>query len=240
MPGKTVIDYTCQQLSADLPAPPDAERVDYYDALKRVTAYKQGGADALMDFYRAKLPAAGWQATTENAIQDHGKRMLIYRNPAKDMLTLAMSARPGGNTQASVHFQSAAELAELDRQIEEQAPKIRAAAAAKQADEAKRMAEANKLPKIALPVPPEATNFENQKGEMKFTVSQGKARAVAETMRKQFAEMGWKEEMASLDAMTGALSVTKESQHVTISYTDTGVLPSEVNISAMGVELERQ
>jgi hypothetical protein len=139
-----------------------------------------------------------------------------------------------------VHFQSAAEIAELDRQIEEQAPKMRAAVAAKQAEEAKRTAEANKLAKIAIRVPRGATNFENQKGEMKFTVSQGKARAAAETLQKQFAEMGWEEEMASLDALAGALSFTKGSQHVTISYTDTGVMPSEVSISAMGAELERR
>lgn len=38
--------------------------------------------------------------------------------------------------------------------------------------------------------------------------------------------------------MTGALSFSKEKQSLTLTYTDTGMSPAEVNLSAMGAELE--
>lgn len=40
--------------------------------------------------------------------------------------------------------------------------------------------------------------------------------------------------------MAGALSFSKEKQSVTISYTDTGVMPAEISVSVMGAELERR
>ena len=44
------------------------------------------------------------------------KPTMIFRNPAKEMLTLATTAC-GGKLLVSVRFQSAAEIAELDRRI---------------------------------------------------------------------------------------------------------------------------
>ena len=40
--------------------------------------------------------------------------------------------------------------------------------------------------------------------------------------------------------MAGALSFSKETQQVSIHYTDTGIMPAEITISAMRVELERR
>ena len=59
-------------------------------------------------------------------------------------------------------------------------------------------------------------------------------------MRKQFLDAGWKEDMATLDAMAGALSFSRTRQSLTISYTDTGVMPTEVTISSMRGDLEPQ
>ena len=82
--------------------------------------------------------------------------------------------------------------------------------------------------------------METSKSEIKFTVGHGKAKAAAETFRKQFRDAGWKEDLATLDAMAGTLSFSREKQSLTISYTDTGVMPTELTVSAMGAELERQ
>jgi hypothetical protein len=38
--------------------------------------------------------------------------------------------------------------------------------------------------------------------------------------------------------MAGTLLLSKEDQSVTITYSDTGFLPSEVSVSAMRAELE--
>jgi hypothetical protein len=164
---------------------------------------------------------------------------MVFRNPGKDKLTLSMSAGSRGKLHASVRFQSAAEIAEIDRILKERAPAIRAAAEEKRAKEAARLAEANKPPpKVAVTLPAEAKDVEQTKDSIKFTVGKGKAKAAAEMLRAQFREAGWKEDFASVTDMTGALSFSKEKQSLTLSYTDTGMMPSEVSLSAMRAELE--
>jgi len=61
---------------------------------------------------------------------------------------------------------------------------------------------------------------------------------VVEAWRKQFRDAGWKEDAASVEALAGAVSLSKGSQSLSINYTDIGVMPAEVSISAIGVELE--
>jgi hypothetical protein len=77
------------------------------------------------------------------------------------------------------------------------------------------------------------------KDEIKFTVGKGKAKAAVESLRAQFRDAGWKEGVASVTGMSGVVSVSKEGgPSVTITYTDTGFLPTELSISAMRAELE--
>ena len=112
----------------------------------------------------------------------------------------------------SVRFQSAAEIAERDRKIKELAPKIRAAAeakAAKEAKEAAELAEKNKVPKVAVTLPADAKDVKQTNDSIKFTVGKGKAKAAVESLRKQFRDAGWKEDVASLERMAGTLSILK-------------------------------
>jgi len=65
------------------------------------------------------------------------------------------------------------------------------------------------------------------------------AKAAVESFRTQFREAGWKEDVASFARMSGALSFSKEGGlSVTITYSDTGFMPTEVSLSAMRAELE--
>ncbi len=94
------------------------------------------------------------------------------------------------------------------------------------------------LPKVAVTLPDGISGLENKKDEIKFNVGNGKAKAVAEGWRKQFHEAGWKEDVATLDPRAGAVSISQGTEHLSITYTDTGVMPAEVTLSAMGVEIE--
>jgi hypothetical protein len=88
-------------------------------------------------------------------------------------------------------------------------------------------------------LPADAKDVQLSKDEIKFAVGKGKAKAAVESLRKQFRGAGWKEDVAALDGMAGALSFSKEGgQSVTINYTDTGFMPSEVTVSVMRGELE--
>jgi hypothetical protein len=236
--GKTSIQYTNQLISADIPAPPNVEDLRYNDEPPELT-FATTNQDAIVDFYRTTLATAGWKSTMEKMVDVDEKPTMIFRNSAKDMMTLSITGVHDGKLLASVRFQSAAEMAELDRRIKEEAPKLRAAAQAKAAKEAAELAERNKVPKVAVTLPADAKDVKESKDEIKFTVAKGKAKAAAESLRKQFRDAGWKEDVASLERMAGTLLLSKENgQSVNITYSDTGFMPSEVSLSAMRAELE--
>ena len=157
--GKTMIQYSNQLISADIPAPPDVEDLRYVDEPPELTFERRQNQDAIVDFYRKTLAAAGWKSTMDHMVDVDEKPTMIFRNPAKEMLTLATTGVLRGKLLFSVRFQSAAEIAELDRRIKEEAPKLRAAAeakAAKEAKEAAELAERNKVPKVAVTLPADA------------------------------------------------------------------------------------
>src|SRR4051794_8782631 len=238
--GKTMIQYSNQLISSDIPAPPNVEDLRYVDEPPELT-FATTNQDAIVDFYRKTLAAAGWKSTMDNMVDVDEKPTMIFRNPAKEMLTLATTGVLGGKLLMSVNFQSAAEIAERDRRMKELAPKIRAAAEAKAAKEAKEaadLAERNKVPKVAVALPADAKDVKQTNDSIKFTIGKGKAKAAVESFRKQFRDSGWKEDVASLERMAGTLLFSKDDQHVTITYSDTGFMPTEVSLSAMRAELE--
>ena len=239
--GKTMIQYSNQLISSDIPAPPDVEDLRYVDEPPELT-FATANQDAIVDFYRKTLAGAGWKSTMEKMVDVDEKPTMIFRNPAKEMLTLATTGVLGGKLLVSVRFQSATEIAELDRRIKAEAPKLRAAAeakAAKEAKEAAELAEKNKVPKVAVTLPADAKDVKQTNDSIKFTVGKGKAKAAVESLRTQFRDAGWKEDVASLERMAGTLLFSKgDGQSVNITYSDTGFMPSEVSVSAMRAELE--
>ena len=240
--GKTMIQYSNQLISADIPAPPNVEDLRYVDEPPELT-FATTNQDAVVDFYRKALAAAGWKSTMEKMVDVDGKPTMIFRNPAKEMITLAVPYDYGsGKLGVSVGFQSATEIAERDRRIKEMAPKIRAAAEAKAAQEAKEaaeLAEKNKVPKVAVTLPTDAKDVKQTNDSIKFVVGKGKAKTAVEALRKQFRDAGWKEDVASLERMAGTLLFSKgDGQSVNITYSDTGFMPTEVSVSAMRVEFE--
>src|SRR5882757_1815470 len=240
--GKTMIQYSSQLISADIPAPQGVEDLRYGDEPPELTFGTTQNQDAIVDFYQKTLAAAAWKSTMEKLVDVDEKPTMIFRNPAKDMLTLSLPGARGGNLGVSVRFQSGAEIAERDRKRKEAAPKLRAAAQAKAAQEVKEaaeLAERNKVPKVAVSLPADAKDVKQTNDSIKFTVGKGKAKAAVESLRTQFRDAGWKEDVASLERMAGTLLFSKgDGQSVNITYSDTGFMPTEVSVSAMRVEFE--
>jgi hypothetical protein len=241
--GKTMIQYSNQLISSDIPALPNVEDLRYVDEPPELTFATTANKDAIADSYRKTLAGAGWKSTMDKLVDLDEKPTMIFRNPAQDMITLSVPYDYGsGKLGVSVRFQSAAEIAELDRRIKEEAPKLRAAAeakAAKEAKEAAELAERNKVPKVSVTLPADAKDVKQTNDSIKFTIGKGKAKAAVESLRTQFRDAGWKEDVASLEKMSGTLLFSKESgQSVNITYSDTGFMPSEVSVSAMRVEFE--
>ena len=124
--GKTMIQYSNQLISSDIPAPPDVEDLRYVDEPPELT-FATTNQDAIVDFYRKTLAAAGWKSTMDKMVDVDEKPTMIFRNPAKEMITLAVPYDYGsGKLGVSVRFQSATEIAERDRKMKEdgsQAPR---------------------------------------------------------------------------------------------------------------------
>src|SRR5438132_3217793 len=110
--GKTMIQYSNQLISADIPAPPNVEDLRYVDEPPELT-FATANQDVIVDFYRKTLAAAGWQSTLDHMVDVDGRPTMIFRNPAKEMITLSVPYDYGsGKLGVSVGFQSAAEIAE--------------------------------------------------------------------------------------------------------------------------------
>ena len=240
--GKTMIQYTNQLISADIPAPQAVEDLRYGDEPPELTFETTQNQDAIVDFYRKTLPGAGWKSTMDHMVDVDEKPTMIFRNPAKEMITLAVTGVLRGKLLFSVRLQSAAEIAERDRRLKKAAPKLRAAAeakAAKEAKEAAELVERNKVENVAVTLPADATDVKQTTDQIKFTVGKGKAKAAVESLRAQFRGAGWKENFAAMAGMSGAVSFSKgDGQSVSLTYSDTPIAPSEVGLSAMRAELE--
>ena len=240
--GKTMIQYSTQLISSDIPAPPNVEDLRYVDEPPELT-FATTNQDGVVDFYRKTLAAAGWKSTMDKMTDVDGKPTMIFRNPGKDMLTLAVPYDYGsGKLGVSVRFQSGAEIAERGRRMKELAPKLRALAEEKEAKEAKEaaeLAEKNKVPKVAITLPADAKEVKQTNDSIKFTLGKGKAKAAIESLRGQFRDAGWKEEHVSTEKMAGTLLFSKEGGgSVNVTYSDTGFMPTEVSVSAFRAELE--
>jgi len=109
--GKTVIQYSCVLLSADLPAPRDFLHVAYADNTKTLSLDVDTTPVALAAFYREALGKAGWVSTTERPVTLESREMMFFRNAAKDFVILSMQ-EVDGKLRALVKHRTAAEYAE--------------------------------------------------------------------------------------------------------------------------------
>jgi hypothetical protein len=230
-PGKTFLDFTSEQMSADLPAPPNAEQVSYADDNKRLDIEALGTPDDVVAFYKQALAPAGWQPTTENRITDRTTSFMIFRNPSKDMLTLNLRDLGENKTRVDLTHQTAAEVEEVDRRI-------------KLALEEKRRKEEEERnrpkPKQAVALPADARDVEASPQEIEFQVASGKAQAAVDAIVKQLQTGGWKAEQPLGQKEAGVVTLKKEALEIAIQYVDPGFIPAQLTISARGkLELER-
>src|SRR4030095_2681016 len=117
--GKTSIQYSTQLISADIPAPPNVDDLRYVDEPPELT-FTTVNQDAIVEFYRKALAAAGWKSTMDKLVDVEGGPTMIFRNPANEMITLSVPYDYGsGKLGVSVRYQSATEISERDRKMKE-------------------------------------------------------------------------------------------------------------------------
>lgn len=123
--GKTVLTYSSELMSVELPAPADTIGLQYSDSAKQLFFDSKQPKEEIFDFYRQALKKAGWEVTTEAPIQLDFKDALIFRNAPKAMLTLTLHelSDEKGVNRVLLRHQTAAELAEIERLIKEEKEK---------------------------------------------------------------------------------------------------------------------
>ena len=209
--GKTMIQYSNQLISSDIPAPPNVEDLRYVDEPPELT-FATTNQDAIVDFYRKTLAATGWKSTMDNMVDVDEKPTMIFRNPAKEMLTLAttgvlqrQASRIGSFSKRDGNRRARSQ----NKRGGSQASRRRGSESSAEAKEAAELAERNKVPKVAVALPADAKDVKQTNDSIKFTVGKGKAKAAVESFRKQFRDAGWKEDVASMERMAGTLRSQK-------------------------------
>ncbi len=86
--GKTAIQLVPEQLSADLPAPADAESLQYADSTGGMLFDSRKSQAELIAYFKEVLKGATWEATTENPIRIDFRDHLIFRNPGKELIEI--------------------------------------------------------------------------------------------------------------------------------------------------------
>ncbi len=221
--GKTAITYSSELLSVELPAPPDATRVQYSDSTKQLSIDTPATADQVVDYYRDRLATAGWKATTDRPVVNRFESFLIFRNPAGELLELTLVEDE--LRRVNLRHQSAAEV---------EAESLKANALA----EAAKMKKDAPNPKVTIKLPVGAKVGEKTARGIEFTVAANSARARVISLGKTLTAAGWKENVSSLDSMAGVLSFTKDQGSISIDYVDIGLGPAEISITGTGVDLE--
>lgn len=222
--GKTMISLSSEQMSSELPAPPQAEGLQYADTTTELLFDTPQSREEIISFYRQTLAPDGWTSTTENPVKTGFREELIFANAAKDLLMLQMSTVEG-KLRVTLRQQTAAQVAELDRAIK--------------AEMDRKKAESSKPAlKISLPLPAEIRGMKAAKNRIEFQVASGRARTVVEELQRKLLSDGWKAGDKMMEAMFGTLSLTKGDQQLQFVYVDPGLIPGEVTITASGVELE--
>lgn len=227
--GKTMISFSSEQMSAELPGPPEMTDAQYSDSTKTLMFDIAQSEQELGQYYRDTLTPLGWTATTENPVEIDWKKVLIFRNGAEDLLELETSV-VDGKTRAELKFQTAADVAEIDRQVKAEVERRR-----KELEE-----EASRpKPTVAITIPRGAENIEVETNEISFQVGAKKAKEAFDAIRKQLTDDGWEEEQLTQDANLGHASLKKGDVSLTVTFVETGILPSELTITGFGVEVTR-
>ncbi len=222
--GKTFLDYSTELLSAELPAPPSAETVQYSDGPTQLFFDLAGTRDDVVAFYRQALASAGWKATTDQPIRDSFKHFLIFRNPRQDLLNLEMTDYEG-KTRVLLRFQTAAEVARLDE-------------LARAELERRKHEQMKPPPRLVLAIPTGARVEEASPARIELVTRPGGARTVVQAIQKQLQNEGWKPGPAVVDPMVGSIQLSKDGQSLNVTYVETGVTNAEVTLTAIGCELQ--
>lgn len=220
--GKTAIQVMAEQLSLDLPAPPDATTVQYADSVGNILVDTPSSQDKVIAFYRDELKNLGWEPTTENVIRIDFHDHMIFRNKSKELLDLEIY-EVEGVTRVSMKHDSAEEVERQNEVAKKMA-----------ADAKKKMEDSKIIPKIALKIPADFKFKNNGKDTIEFEVKPGTAAETAKKLLKAFEADGWNVKSNVQIKEAGDIDLEKDKTKLDLSYTDPGFIEATLTLSVFG------
>ncbi|MCX7422137.1 MAG: hypothetical protein NT013_21705 [Planctomycetia bacterium] len=130
--GKVAVSLSESVMSADIPAPPNAENVVFSDSTKSLDFMTADSGEDVAKFYQQRFAKLGWKSPTDNAITTDGKfkrttTTQYFRNEAKDLLSLNVQRQEGaheGRGRVRLTHVTATELAAAEKREKEAAEKL--------------------------------------------------------------------------------------------------------------------
>ncbi|MDG3003592.1 hypothetical protein [Paludisphaera mucosa] len=220
--GKTVVDYSSELMSADLPAPADASRAHYADVTKELSFDAPRDPKALFDEYSERLAKLGWKAVRDAPSKERIGEALFFRNAAQELLSLHIQTIDG-QSRGLLRHMSAAEVEEM--------------LAAKETPQPAPMRKPK--PEIRIAVPAEARDVTVSGGRIEYRLAAGRAKASVQALLAGLKKDGWKEQVAVLEDPAGAAAFLKGELNLSVTYTDAGLGDAEVDVDAIGATLKR-
>jgi hypothetical protein len=226
---RTLVTYTPELMSVELPAMPGASKVGYFDADRQLSFEFSGTVDELIAFYRRELKKYGWKAASDrpNVIGDQPSgNQLGFRNGRGELLELRMRTAKG-TTEVELQQRPGEKLAAAE------APRAETAATAKPVSD-------SSAKKVEIPLPANAREIDESDASIEFEVPGGQGKTVVASLRKYFQGMGWKEESAAVGGGSGNVTFVGDGGMIILVYADTGGLPAKISVGGIGVQLVRK
>lgn len=120
--GKTVIQLGTEQLSAILPVPADALRVQYSEPPTQLAVHFKGDLEQADAWYRERLAKLGWKPTTEKPVKQSFEYLVIYRNKPGAMLEITFR-EVEDFTRLLLEYTTPEEFAAMEKRWEEEEKK---------------------------------------------------------------------------------------------------------------------
>lgn len=121
--GQVMISYNSTLLSADIPALPNAKEIEFDDAQKKLNFTTSESFDNIAKSYKQRLAKEGWTPETDELYRskfgdNRSFGELRFKNKAKDSLLLQLTEEDGA-TKVRVSLRTVADLAALEKNLQE-------------------------------------------------------------------------------------------------------------------------
>ncbi|WP_437221671.1 hypothetical protein SH661x_002423 [Planctomicrobium sp. SH661] len=224
--GQTMITYSAEQLSAELPAPADAIGLQYSDSTHQVLFDTDKSEADVIKFYQSALAGAKWKSTLDKTIKIDFHDVMIFRNPAMDLIELHMYPVEG-KLRVEATWKSAAQVAEEER-------------LAKAAIDAKKMKKGAPSGSISIVLPASAEEVDASGKKIEFKLATGTARKQITKFQEEMKKGGWKvdDRVMELQDQVGTFMLVNGDQQISVTYVDPGFIPAQVTLMSLGEDLK--